>query len=90
VSPTPHELATAPELALLAALQNLVELTTFTLVAIHPELVGDRSYLRPLDPQAILADQLIKLGGRLVKATDCYRAAAIASVHAPDTSDIPF
>lgn len=87
---TPHELAAAPELAVLIALQQLLELTMLTLAAVHPELVGDRSYLRPLDPQVVVADQLIKLGARLTKAVTCYRAAAIAALHAPDTDDIPF
>jgi hypothetical protein len=38
----------------------------------------------------VVADQLIKLGARLTKAVTCYRAAAIAALHAPDTDDIPF
>ena len=82
----------APELALLAALQHIIELTTATLVAIHPEIVGDRSNLRPLDLQVVLADQLITLGGRLANATHRYRVAALAVVRAPDTdpNDVPF
>ena len=89
-SPTPEELAAVPELALLAALQHVLELTTLTLVAMHPELVSDRSYLRPLDPQALLADQLITLGMRLAKVVVGYRVVALASLHAPDTDDLPF
>lgn len=91
-SPTPRELLAAPELAVLVALQQLLELTTLTLAAIHPELIGDRSCLRPLDSQAALADQLIKLGARLAKATISYRIAALAALHAPDTDtdDLPF
>ena len=89
-SPTPEELAVVPEFALLAALQHVLELTTLTLVAMHPELVGDRSYLRPLDPQALLADQLITLGMRLAKVVVGYRVVALASRHAPDTDDLPF
>jgi hypothetical protein len=87
---TSHELVAAPELAVLVALQQLLELTMLTLAAVHPELVSDHSYLRPLDPQVVVADQLIKLGARLTKAVTCYRAAAIAALHAPDTDDIPF
>lgn len=89
-SPTPHELLAAPELAVLVALQQLLELTTLTLAAIHPELIGDHSYLRPLDAQAALADQLIKLGARLAKAATSYRVVALAALHAPDTDDLPF
>lgn len=86
---TPQELADEPALAVLVALQQLLELTGFTLAAIHPDLVGDRSHLRPLDPQAVLADQIVRLGARLVKATNRYRAEAIARLHAPDTDDLP-
>lgn len=89
-APTPHELVAAPELAVLVALQQLIELTSLTLAAIHPDLIGDRSYLRPLDPQAVLAEQLIELGARLTKATLDYRVATIAALQAPDTDDIPF
>ena len=89
--PTQRELADAPELALLAVLQHVLDLTTLTLVAIHPELLSDRSYLRPLDPQALAADQLMRLGMRLAKAVTSYRATAIASLTTvPDTTDIHF
>jgi hypothetical protein len=54
------------------------------------ELIGDRSWLRPLEPQAILADQLIKLSAYLATTAIHYRLAVIASLHAPDTDDIPF
>lgn len=87
---TPHELVVFPELAVLAALQQLLELTTRTLAALHPALVRDRSCPRPLDLHAALADQIIELGACLRKAAICYRVAAIDSLHAPDTDDIPF
>ena len=89
-APTPEELAVIPELALLDALQHILDLTTRTLVAMHPDLVGDRSYLRPLDPQALVADKLITLGIRLAKVVVGYRVAALASLHSPDTDDLPF
>jgi hypothetical protein len=54
-SPAQCELLAAPELAVLVALQQLLELTTLTLAAIHPELIGDRSCLRPLDSQDTMA-----------------------------------
>ncbi len=87
---TRHELVVFPELAVLAALQQLLELTTRTLAALHPGLVGDRSWPRPLDLRVALADQIIELGACLGKAAICYRVAAINSLHAPDTDDIPF
>lgn len=89
-SPTPHELVVFPELALLAALQQLLELTTLTLAAIHPDVVVDRSRLRPLDLRAALADQITELGACLARAATCYRIAAIDSLYVPDTDDIPF
>lgn len=88
-SPTPHELVVFPELALLAALQQLLELTTRTLAALHPDVV-DRSRLRPLDLRAALADQITELGACLARAATCYRVAAIDSLYVPDTDDIPF
>jgi hypothetical protein len=89
-SPTPHELAVFPELALLAALQQLLGLTTLTLAAIHPHDDVVRSSLRPLDLRAALADQIIELGACLARAATCYRVAAIDSLYVPDTDDIPF
>jgi hypothetical protein len=85
--PTPQELRGAPELALLAALQQLLELTTVMLAAIHPE-VGDDHHGRPLDLQAILADQLIQLGGYLAETASRYRNATVAALHASDS--LPF
>jgi len=89
-SPTPDELAVLPELAILAALQQLLELTTRTLAAVHLDAVIDCSRLRPLDLRATLADQIIELGACLARAATCYRVAAIDSLYAPDTDDIPF
>jgi hypothetical protein len=84
---TPQELRGAPELALLAALQQLLELTTVMLAATHPE-VGDDHLGRPLDLQAILADQLIQLGAYLADTASRYRDVTIAALHASDA--LPF
>ena len=89
-SPTPHELVVFPELALLAALQQLLGLTTLTLTAIHPDGDAVRSRLRALDLRGALADQIIELGACLARAATCYRFAAIDSLYVPDTDDIPF
>lgn len=85
--PTPQELRGAPELALLAALQQLIEITTVMLAATHPEIGDDRPG-RPLDLQAILADQLIQLGGYLAETATRYRDATVAALHAADA--LPF
>jgi len=85
--PTADELRGAPELALLAALQQLLELTTVMLAATHPE-VGDDRPGRPLDLQAILANQLIQLGGYLADAASRYRDATVAALESSDA--LPF
>jgi hypothetical protein len=47
---TSNELVAAPELAILAALDQLLELMNFTLVASHPVLASEPSLLPPLGP----------------------------------------
>jgi hypothetical protein len=89
-STTPEELLAAPELALLAALQQLLDLAALSLLIVHPELASERSPRWPLDPQATAADELIQRGARLTEAMAHYRIATIAALHRPDTDDIPF
>jgi hypothetical protein len=90
-SPTPNELVAAPELALLVALHQLLDLVSFTLAAVHPELASEPSLLHPWDPRAVLADQIVQHGARLANAMNRYRAATLAALHRPDTSDdLPF
>lgn len=83
----------APELAVLDALQHVIDLTGRMLLAAHPELVGERSHLHPLDLQAMLAERLIRLATLLANATTRYQTAVLAALHEPDTDeddDIPF
>jgi hypothetical protein len=70
----------APELTILAALDHILELANFALVAANLELAGEPSLLRPLDPQAALASQVVNRANRLTKAIARYRAATIAAV----------
>lgn len=91
--PTPQELVAAPELAVLDALQHVIDLTGRMLIAAHPELVGERSHLHPLDLQATLAERLIRLATLLANATTRYQVAVLAALYEPDTGpddDIPF
>lgn len=89
--PTAHELIAAPELAILLALDQLLELMNVTLVTVHPGLASEPSLLHPLDPQAVLADQIVRHGARLATAMTRYRAAVLAALHRPDTDDdLPF
>lgn len=63
------------------------------LLAAHPELVGERSHLHPLDAQATLAERLIRAATLLATATTRYQIAVLAALHEPDTGtedDIPF
>jgi len=88
---SPSELVAAPELGRRVALDQLLELVNFTLVAVHPGLASEPSLLHPLDPQAILADQIVQQGACLAKAMARYRAAVLAALHRPDTNDdLPF
>jgi hypothetical protein len=44
-----------------------------------------------LDPEAVLAEEIVQQGARLAKAMACYRAATLAALHRPDThDDLPF
>jgi hypothetical protein len=89
--PISHELIAAPELAILIALDQLLELVNCTLVSVHPGLASERSRLHPLDPQAALADQIVRHGARLATAMTRYRAAVLTALHRPDTDDdLPF
>jgi hypothetical protein len=93
--PTPQQLLAAPELAVLDALQHLIELTGRALVAAHPELIGERSLRHLLDPQATLADRLIRHMALLANATTRYQVAACAALHESDSDpghddDFPF
>jgi hypothetical protein len=88
---TPNELVAVPELAILAALHQLLDLVNLTLVAVHPALASEPSRLHPVDPQVVLADQIVQHGALLAKTMAHYRAAALATLHRPDTSDdLPF
>jgi hypothetical protein len=91
--PTPQELVAAPELAVLDALQHVIDLAGRMLLAAHPELVGERSHLHPLDLQATLAERAIRLAALLANATTRYQTAVLTALHEPDTDeddDIPF
>ena len=91
--PTPQELVAAPELAVLDALQHVLDLSGRMLLAAHPELIGERSHLHPLDLQATLAERLIAFATLLANATTRYQDAVLWELHEPDSpedDDIPF
>jgi hypothetical protein len=90
---TPEELVAEPQLAVLEALQHVIDLTGRMLLAAHPELIGEHSLLHPLDLQATLAERLIRFAALLASATSRYQLAVLAALHEPDSGpedDIPF
>ncbi len=75
--PTPDELADAPELALLHALDPILELVSRTLVAAHPEL-GDPEapfWVRDASRTTRKADDILATAHRLQRHLRGYRMA---------------
>ena len=83
------QLQSAPELALLAAIDHSLLLARFALVVAHPELVDDGF---PSD--GLIADevarQLVDAITNLSKVIARYHAAVAADVHRDIDADIPF
>ena len=94
-TPTPDDLAHAPELAILASLENTLELAVRALVCAHPELADpERPYwLRQASRMATAADNVVHQSADMKQALIAYREAVEtrrrdeASEH-PD--DLPF
>ena len=75
--PTPSELEDAPELALLHALREILDLVPRTLVAAHPEL-GDPDapfWVREASRATRKANDLVATAHRLQQHLRAYRAA---------------
>jgi len=75
--PTPIEIAHAPELAILAALDDTLDLALRALVAAHPPL-GDPDcprWTQDLSPTRAAADRLLAAARPLTHALDAYRRA---------------
>lgn len=96
-SPTPPEIDRAPEVALLAALDHVLDVTMAAVVAAHPNLADDEPFYRQLHrPEVKAADAILTRAARLRDALDRYRRA-LAELHArgdqepdPASDDIPF
>ena len=98
-SPTPPELESAPEMAILAAVRAAVDLLTAALLAANPHLAADPDHLAPSDAEVRAARRIISNAEHLRRAIDHYRAAVdiIVRAHAgnapdvdPGCDDIPF
>ncbi len=76
-SPTPAELAEAPELAILAALDDTLELALRALVAAHPQLGDPDCPAWAQDPGAAraAADRILSAARHLTRALQAYRRA---------------
>jgi hypothetical protein len=91
-SPTPAELADAPELAILAALDDTLHLALRALVAAHPQL-GDPdcpAWAREAGATAAAADRILTAARRLDRALDAYRRATTRSRDADSEPDPSF
>ena len=76
--PKPAELAQAPELAILAALDDTLALALRALVAVHPQL-GDPecpAWARQAGPVRDAADRILTASAPLSHALAAYRRAA--------------
>lgn len=72
--PTPPELAQAPELALVAVLEYVLEITVRALLAAHPQLCDDeRPYWIPQPPSSVIAEAIVSTVDALQRALDDYR-----------------
>ncbi len=77
--PTPDEIAHAPELAILAAIEHALDLAIVTLVAAQPELrPTPDGYDAVVSDAAVRADAVIVEAQTLLRAIAAYRLVAIA------------
>ena len=76
-TPTPDDLADAPELAILAALDWTLDLVVRALVCAHPEIADpERPYwLRQASPVATAAETLVEQMAGMEQALFAYREA---------------
>jgi hypothetical protein len=90
--PKPPEIARAPELAILTALDAALLSADYALLAEHPELWDqDRPSWRPSpDDVARIADTIIDLARRLSGTLARYRDAIEKRDEESRTNDVPF
>lgn len=91
--PRPPEIGQTPEYAILAALEATLQLTTFTLIAQHPEICDQdpgRPRLPSGSPAAIAAMICFSIAD-VQDLISCYRAAVdLENTEPPVTVDVPF
>ena len=90
--PTPAEIADAPELAILAALSDTLDLALRALVAAHPQL-GDPdcpAWIRQAGPDSVAADVILTAATHLSDALDAYRRVLSLRRDSDPDTDLPF
>jgi hypothetical protein len=90
--PTPAEIADAPELAILAALDDTLETALRALLAAHPQL-GDLecpAWAREASATSAAADRVLTAARPLAHALDAYRRAITLRLDAEIDRDPPF
>jgi len=90
--PTPDDLADAPELATLAALDEILELALRVLVSVHPQL-GDAecpAWARSRSPASEAADRILDAARPLAHALHAYRSIVTRRRADEIDADLPF
>jgi hypothetical protein len=90
--PTPDELDDAPQLAIVAALDQILDLTLRTLVSLHPQL-GDAEcphWVRDVSPASEAADRILAAARPLADALEAYRGVVAARRGDPIETDPAF
>ena len=87
---TPATLAAAPELAVLALLDETLRITADALLAAQPALIGDPPSWR-VTAELLAAARLLRDARRLERAVAHYRCEVLqALLDVPDNDDLPF
>jgi hypothetical protein len=88
---TPETFAAAPELAVLALLDEALRIARYALLAAQPSLVGEPPAWR-VDPELVAARHLLRDATTLERSIARYRQRILRALHdAPDRDDdLPF
>ncbi len=91
-APTPAELADAPELAILVALDAIVDLALRTLVSEHPQLADPEcpAWARQNSPAGDAAHRVLATARPLCNALEAYRRAVATARDDPTDTDPSF
>ena len=87
---TPETLAAAPELAVLALLEETLRITGHALLAAQPALIGEPPPWR-VSAELLAATRLLRDASRLARAVANYRRCVLHVLRdEPDYDDLPF